>query len=220
MTAILGFIAEEHNEISMFLVSDGLVIWHPKEGNDVAQNEFEKIFRFNNFLISFNGEVSFYQTFLDTLKTLNKSISNISELQDEINKSFPFGKFGNQLGNSKAKYSNIIILDISNRTLAHHFAGNVSSNSGCFLPFDFQYLEPNKLYHFGSKVSFMNKATGQNEAFAIECNNLIKQTVDKQIEYFKLFLKEINEAYEGIGDLHSYYFTDKNGIEYFDKIES
>ena len=53
MTAILGYIADDSvtNEMTMFLASDGLVIWHTEQG-DRPQPNYKKIYRFKNFLIS------------------------------------------------------------------------------------------------------------------------------------------------------------------------
>lgn len=213
MTAILGYISADSK--SMFLASDGLVIWHTDQG-DNPQNNYKKICKFQNFLISFNGEVEFFQTFLCFLKKINKDISSISELQNAINDVFPFDKFGNNYnGHSKAKYSNVIILDIENRVLAHHFAGCVSGLN-YYSPFDFQVLEKNNLYHFGSKVSFMNDASLGNteDAFSTENHDFLKQTITEQIKAWEDILHTANQMYRGVGQLNSYYIDFQNKIKH------
>jgi hypothetical protein len=216
MTAILGYITDDlrSNLLSMFLASDGLVVWHTQQG-DVMQTDFKKIHRFRNFLISFNGEVQFYQEFLNSIQQITKETSCIRELQDAINDIFPFDKFGsNTSGFSRARFSNIILLDIENRVLAHHFAGCVGDSNGFYFPFDFQILENNTLYHFGSKVSFMNEVGNKSDAFFIECCNCIQQTITKQIEVWETYLEDANYMFKGVGQLYSYFAIDQNKEEY------
>ena len=216
MTAILGYIGDESEafEISMFLASDGLVIWHDKNG-DKPQTDYKKIYRFKNFLISFNGEVAFYEDFLQCANQITKEISNIQDFQNEINQIFPFDKYGDNLGRfSKARYSNIILLDINNKTLAHHFAGCVSRSCCFFYPFNFQILDRKHLYHFGSKVSFMNEISKDKDAFFIEKQDLIKQTASDQIEAWKTCFEMTNQMFNGVGELNSYFFLDQNNYEH------
>jgi hypothetical protein len=220
MTAILGYIADnsKESEIKFFLASDGLVVWHNQNG-DSPQADYKKIYRFKNFLISFNGEVQFYKDFLECIHQITIEISSIPELQKEINIVFPFGKYGNKLiGFSKAKYSNIIILDIQNKILAHHFAGCVSHSYDFFYPFDFQILDKNKFYHFGSKVSFMNELQTKTEAFFIEERHLLKKTVSDQIKAWETCFATASQTYKGVGKLNSYFLLDRNDIEHKSKL--
>lgn len=216
MTAIFGYISDnlEPNILSMFLASDGLVVWHGEKG-DYSQTDYKKVFRVNNFLIAFNGEVQFYETFLDSIRQISDGASCIQELQNSINDIFPFEKFGENTGiYSKAKYSNIIILDIENRVLAHHFAGWVSNLNRFYFPFDFQFLKKNVLYHFGSKASFLNELCNENNAFFIENNDLIKPSFLGQIEVWKTSFKEANEIYGGVGKLNSFFAIEDDKIEF------
>lgn len=77
MTAILGYISDDDK--SLFLASDGLVIWHSNHG-DKPQYDYKKINKFRNFLISFHGEVSFYETFLNYLKKNRKKLNKYSRI--------------------------------------------------------------------------------------------------------------------------------------------
>jgi len=220
MTAILGYIADdiESNPLSMFLASDGLVVWHNEQG-DTPQNDYKKVYRFKNFLISFNGEVQFYHEFLKSIKEITSEISCIWELQEAVNNIFQFDKFGNNLGGySKARYSNIIILDIENRILAHHYAGNVSSDYD--FPFNFKPLENNTLYHFGSIVSFINHVGNKNDAFFVESYDYLEQTLTKQIDSWEVRFKEVNSMVKGIGSLNSYYILEKNNKEHSSNIDN
>lgn len=219
MTAILGYISSNLDKTpQVLLASDGLVIWHTPTGDQPDRN-YQKINRFQQFLISFNGEVLFYQMFLESLRQITEQKESILELVDAINKIFPFDRFGNNFGgNSRSIYSNIIILDINNKVLAHHYAGDVSSDRGFNQPFLFETLRENTLYEFGSVVSFMNCADNGNRAFFTDFNLNLASPFATLINNIKDHFTERNDMVTGVGNLNSFYIIENNGTEHSVKI--
>lgn len=215
MTAILGYISSNlDTNPQVLLASDGLVIWHTSTGNQLERN-YQKINRFQQFLISFNGEVLFYEMFLESLRQITDQKESIPELIDAINNIFPFGRFGNNLGgNSQSKYSNIIILDIRNRVLAHHYAGDVSSDRGFNQPFIFEVLTENTLYEFGSVVSFINYADNGNRAFFTDPNVNLASPFEDLINNIRDHFAERDDTMTGVGNLNSFYIIENNGREH------
>jgi hypothetical protein len=223
MTAILGYVSDVPKENkSMFLLSDDLVIWHYTNKPDEKQENYEKIFQFNNLLISFNGEVKLFEVFKKVVKSIPKNIDNISDFQNAVNKVFPCDYFRDRsVITSYSRYSNIIILDTQNRILAHHYAGNVWFPAKFYCPFHFEQLPNNLLYHFGSIVSMKNELSNTEDSFKKESNDYIKENIEEQLQISNMLFKETNDICSGIGKLYSFYLVDKNGepiLKQIDKI--
>jgi hypothetical protein len=221
MTAIFGYIADSNNEnkIRTFLASDGRVKWHTPEG-DLIQNDYKKIKRFRNLLISFNGEVSFFEEFIRILNLIDSEISSIQSLQDAINSIYDYDVYLSTInGHSQSRYSNIIVYDILNKKLAHHYAGNVCFNRGLNSSFNFRILENNKIYHFGSYTSFLNKTTDSDEAYSIEGVELLGGTIDEQEKLINEKFILLDSTVSGVGNLNSIYIVEMEKNEVFKNID-
>lgn len=215
MTCILGYISDNPGDkTSMFLASDDRI---ERYLPPAVQLDYPKIFRFNDFLLSFNGEVALYEEVKKKVMSLEGDIDNIQDLQTGINEGFNFDYF--RVLPSHSEFSNIIILDINNRILAHHFVGNLGTPAEVFFPFDFDILKRNTLYHFGSVLTFINKGSDQKIRYKTEDVDCIKETLEEQIEFWESFFIESNDRYGGIGKLHSYYLKGRHGYPIEDKIE-
>lgn len=221
MTAILGYIAEDSNEsdIRTFFASDGRVTWHTEQG-DKIQDDYKKIKRYGSFLISFNGEVSFYEEFIRILNSIDSEVSSIQSLQNAINLKYDYDVYLSSIkGQPKARYSNIIIYDLSNNKLAHHYAGNVCFNRNLNSSFNFKILENNKIYHFGSYTSFLNEYSNTDEAYFIEGFELIGGSIVEQEKLISDKFIMLESTVSGVGDLHSIYIVEKGNDAIFKNID-
>lgn len=221
MTAILGYIADDNNEsnIRTFFASDGRVIWYTASG-DMIQDDYKKIKRFGNFLISFNGEVSFFEEFIRILNSIDSETSSIQSLQNAINCKYDYDQYLSRMhGQSKSYHSNIIVYDLSNRILTHHYAGNVSFDRCLNISFNFKILANNKIYHFGSFTSFINKAMGSEDAYCVERDDLLGSTIDEQRNLIIAKFRSLDASVSGVGDLHSFYIANGEYDVVFSEID-
>ena len=213
MTCILGYISDNpEDKTSMFLASDGRLDWYFPE--ERLQLGYPKIFRFNDFLLSFNGEVRLFEEVKKKLKHIGNEIDSIHELEDGINDGFNFEYL--RATPSQSSHSNLIILDIKHRSLAHHYAGDLHARNS--FPFRFELLEKNTLYHFGSVMTFLNRMHRSNDPYNTESLDFIKETLERQKESIIALIKE-SKRYGGIGELHSYYILDKEENQDDDHID-
>lgn len=222
MTAILGYIADDNavSNFKTFFASDGRVIWHTEYG-DVIQNDYRKIRRFGNFLVSFNGEVSFFEELVHILISVDSEVSSIHALQNAINSKYDYDEYLRKMhGQSQSYYSNIIIYDLSNKILAHHYAGNVSFNRDLNTYFNFEILENNIIYHFGSYTTFLNKTAESTNAYSIEgTDELLGDSIEVQMKLINDKFSNLEEMVTGVGDLNSFYIVEGKSDGIFNNID-
>jgi hypothetical protein len=211
MTIIIGYISQTENDnSSLFLTSDGRVQWH--ELNHI-QEDYPKIKSHKNLLISFNGDVGYYQDVINTIKKSN-TICNISSLENYLNNNFPYNQYIERNPNrSHSRYSNIIVMDIKNRELAFHYGGDVWNSTLFHGTFNFKKLPPNNIYHFGSVISFMNQMAFNGPISYKEEEKVINNS---SISSQKQICNEIIEWAQGIdnlgiGRVEKFYFKDEDG---------